>query len=138
MAAIRIKACCVSMDNENSLQSLALAKKSEFVLPFVGIHPECVYDDLEKMIHLIEEYHTTISGIGEIGLDPTYTKNEDDTKRQKHEYLQGRRYRILCNWQGVVLHTHPLDSFLSPLPFRVSSEVVCSFLNHNLTERSAM
>ena len=86
MASIRIKACCVSMDNENSLQSLALAKKSEFVLPFVGIHPECVYDDLEKMIHLIKEHHTTISGIGEIGLDPTYTKSEDDTKRQKHVF----------------------------------------------------
>ena len=86
MASMRIKACCVSMDNDNSLQSLELAKKSEFVLPFIGIHPECFCDDLEKMTNLIEEYHTMISGSGEIGLDPTYTKNDDDTKKQKRVF----------------------------------------------------
>ena len=86
MKSMRIKACCVSMDNDNSLKSIELAKKSEFVLPFIGIHPECAYDDLEKMNSLIEECHTNISGIGEIGLDPTYVKNEDDTKRQKHVF----------------------------------------------------
>ena len=86
MASMKIKACCVSMDNNNSLQSLELAKKSESVLPFIGIHPECASDDLEQMITLIDENHSTVSGIGEIGLDPTYTNNEDDTKRQKQVF----------------------------------------------------
>ena len=86
MVSMRIKACCVSMNNENSLQSLILAKKSEFILPFIGIHPECAYDDLKQMIQLIEDNHTKISGIGEIGLDPTYAKNEEDTKRQKQVF----------------------------------------------------
>ena len=65
---------------------LNLQKKSEFVLPFIGIHPEYAYDDLENMINLIEECHAKISGIGEIGLDPTYAKTEDDAKRQKHVF----------------------------------------------------
>ena len=82
MKSLRIKACCVSMDHGNSLQSLELAKKSEFILPFIGIHPECANDDLERMTRLIKDNHSKISGIGEIGLDPTYAKNKADTKRQ--------------------------------------------------------
>ncbi len=83
MEALKIKACCVSMDNENSLQTLKLANQNDLVLPFIGIHPECANDDLELMTNLIEENHETISGIGEIGLDPTYIQNDNDKKTQK-------------------------------------------------------
>ncbi len=81
MESLKIKACCVSMDAENSLQTLELAKKSNLVLPFIGIHPECASDDLDKVVTMIENNHDTIAGVGEIGLDPTYTNNED-SKRQ--------------------------------------------------------
>jgi len=86
MEYLKIKACCVSMNYENSLQTLELAKKNDLVLPFIGIHPECAYDELENMMNLIEENHCNISGIGEIGLDPTYTNDNDDTKRQNHVF----------------------------------------------------
>ena len=86
MEYLKIKACCVSMNYENSLQTLELAKKNELVLPFIGIHPECADDELEKMMNLIEENHYNISGIGEIGLDPTYTNNNNDVKRQNHVF----------------------------------------------------
>ena len=82
MEFLKIKACCVSMDYENSLETLELAKKSEFVLPFIGIHPECANDKLENMINLIEENHQNISGIGEIGLDPTYLDENNNSKEQ--------------------------------------------------------
>ena len=36
MEVLKIKACCVSMDNENSLQTLKLAQTNDLVLPFVG------------------------------------------------------------------------------------------------------
>ncbi len=72
MEHLKLKACCVSMDVENSLQTLKLAKKNNLVLPFIGIHPECADDNVEKMIEMIEEHHDILSGIGEIGLDPTY------------------------------------------------------------------
>ncbi|WP_297593535.1 TatD family hydrolase [Nitrosopumilus sp.] len=84
MKILKIKACCVSMDHKNSLQTLQLAKKSELVLPFLGIHPECADDNLESVTTLIEENHEIISGVGEIGLDPTYTKTDEDSKRQLH------------------------------------------------------
>jgi len=79
-----MRACCVSMDNESSLATLNLAKSSDHVLPFVGIHPECVDDDhLESMVNLIEENHEIISGIGEIGLDPSYATDGDPSRQIK-------------------------------------------------------
>ncbi len=86
MEYLKIKACCVSINYKNSLQTLELAKKNNLILPFIGIHPECADDDLENMMHLIEEHHNHISGIGEIGLDPSYTNNDDDIKRQNHVF----------------------------------------------------
>lgn len=83
MEILKMKACCVSMDNENSLSTLNLAKTSNHVLPFIGIHPECANDNLESMVNLIEENHEIITGIGEIGLDPNYITNDDFSRQIK-------------------------------------------------------
>ena len=82
MENMKIKACCVSMDNVTSKRTLELRKKSKLILPFIGIHPERANDDLELMINLISENQQHISGIGEIGLDPTYVKSSEDNDRQ--------------------------------------------------------
>ena len=82
MEFLRIKACCVSMDYDNSLQTLELAKKSDLILPFIGIHPECANEEIEKISKLIEDNHSKLSGIGEIGLDLTYVNGDDDIKKQ--------------------------------------------------------
>ena len=82
MENMKIKACCVSMDNVTSKKTLELGKRSKLVLPFIGIHPERANDDLELMINLISENQQHISGIGEIGLDPTYIKSDEDNNRQ--------------------------------------------------------
>ena len=55
MKKLQIKACCVSMDNSNSQKTLELAKQSELILPFIGIHPEKADDNLENMQTLISE-----------------------------------------------------------------------------------
>lgn len=86
MEKLRIKACCVSMDNSNSIQTLNLATKSELVLPFIGIHPEKFKDNLENMIALIEQNKDKISGIGEIGLDRKYVKSEKEYSSQKQVF----------------------------------------------------
>jgi TatD DNase family protein len=82
METMKIKACCVSMDYENSKRTLEIAKQSNLILPFIGIHPECANDDLDKMMKLIEDNIDSISGIGEIGLDPTYVNSDEDKKNQ--------------------------------------------------------
>jgi len=86
MECLKIKACCVSMDNKNSLETLDLSKKSSLILPFIGIHPERANDKLEQMVTLIENHHSNIYGIGEIGLDPTYVHDDKDNKRQIHVF----------------------------------------------------
>jgi TatD DNase family protein len=86
MECMNMKACCVSMNVENSSHTLNLAKKSNLVLPFIGIHPEYAHDKIEKIISLIEDHHNILSGIGEIGLDPTYVKDDKDYKRQIHVF----------------------------------------------------
>ncbi|CAD6368971.1 TatD-related deoxyribonuclease [metagenome] len=84
MENMKIKACCVSVDTETSKKTLDIGKRSKLVLPFIGIHPENTNGELELMTEMINENQTLISGIGEIGLDPTYAKSEEDTKRQIH------------------------------------------------------
>jgi len=86
MEFLKIKACCVSMDYDNSLQTLELAKKSDLILPFIGIHPECANEELENISKLIEDNHDHISGIGEIGLDPTYVNKNEDAVKQNHVF----------------------------------------------------
>ena len=86
MEFLKIKACCVSTDVKNSLETLSLSQQSDLVLPFIGIHPEFANDDLEKITELIELNQNNVSGIGEIGLDPTYVKNNDDAKQQIHVF----------------------------------------------------
>jgi len=86
MEKLHIKACCVSMDNFNSKQTLDLANKSDLILPFVGIHPEKFEDDLDSMVELIEQNKTRIFGIGEIGLDRTYVESKEEFTIQKRVF----------------------------------------------------
>lgn len=88
MKKLRIRACAVSMDNDSSKETLEIAKKSDLVMPFVGIHPEKSKDDLDSMMRLIKENSNAISGIGEIGLDKTYAKTDEDFARQKDVFAQ--------------------------------------------------
>ena len=66
--------------------STELAKKSNLILPFIGIHPECANEELENISKLIENKHDHISGIGEIGLDPTYVNKNEDAVKQNHVF----------------------------------------------------
>ena len=82
MNKLKIKACCVSMDNQTSKDTLELGQRSPLVLPFIGIHPEKADDDLDSMIDMIKQNSNKISGIGEIGLDKTYVSDEAGFSRQ--------------------------------------------------------
>ena len=72
-----IAACAVSMDYPDSVRTLEISETSCHILPFVGIHPERVYEDdvddaLYNLVSMAEQNKDRICGIGEIGLDPTY------------------------------------------------------------------
>jgi TatD DNase family protein len=82
MDKMKIRACCVSMDNTSSKSTLDLSQRSSLILPFIGIHPEKADDDLNAMVDLITQNSNKISGIGEIGLDKTYVSDEAGFSRQ--------------------------------------------------------
>ena len=86
MEKIKLKACCVSMNTDDAKETLRIAKSTEMVFPFIGIHPECADDNLELMVDMIHQNNKSISGVGEIGLDPTFVNSDSDSKRQVHVF----------------------------------------------------
>ena len=83
MEHLQIKACCVSEDYSTSKKTLELCKKSEHVLPFLGIHPGSAKENPNSTFDLVRTNSEEIIGIGEIGLDKTYVTNEEDFQKQE-------------------------------------------------------
>lgn len=82
MKKMNIRACCVSEDFTSSKKTLELAEKSNLIIPFVGIHPGKAHEKFEPIDELIKNNINKISGIGEIGLDPTYVSSELELNKQ--------------------------------------------------------
>jgi|TARA_B100000470_G_scaffold68282_1_gene52113 TatD DNase family protein len=81
-----IKACCVSMDSDTCKNTLKLSEQDKNILPFLGIHPEKAQDNPTSVYEMIKENKNKISGIGEIGLDRTYVKSDDEWEIQKQVF----------------------------------------------------
>jgi TatD DNase family protein len=116
MNKMKMRACCVSMDNSSSKSTLELGKRSPLVLPFIGIHPEKAEDDLDAMINLVTKNSDKISGIGEIGLDRTYVSDESGFSRQVRVF---RELLSLAEKLGKPVSIHSrrtLDEIFSILP----------------------
>ena len=116
MKKLRIKACCVSMDYSSSKKTLELGKKSDFILPFIGIHPEKAQDDTESVFKLIDENNKKISGIGEIGLDHTYSNSDEELLKQKEVFRTQLSFAEKFR-KPVSIHSRKtLDEILEILP----------------------
>ena len=83
MELLKLKACCVSMDYDTSVSTLNLSKKSQNILPFIGIHPEMAQKNTSLVFEMIEKKNKENSGIGEIGLDRKYISSDDEWNVQK-------------------------------------------------------
>ena len=116
MKKLCIKACCVSMDYTSSKKTLELGKKSEYILPFIGMHPEKAQDDTESIFKLIVENNEKISGVGEIGLDTTYSNSDEELLKQievfRDHLSSAEKFR-----KPVSIHSRKtLDKILEILP----------------------
>ena len=81
LRALKINACSVTVNNETSLRNLQYFNHStkDVITKFIGIHPEFAStEDLAKFIEIFNENSSSIEGIGEIGMDPTYVKNNNN------------------------------------------------------------
>ena len=116
MKKLCIKACCVSMDYSSSKKTLELGKKSDFILPFIGMHPEKAQDDTESVFKLIDENNKKISGIGEIGLDHTYSNSDEELLKQKEVFRTQLSFAEKFR-KPVSIHSRKtLDEILEILP----------------------
>ena len=126
MKRLCIKACCVSMDYTSSKKTLELGKQSDFILPFIGVHPEKAQDGVESTFKLIDENNETISGIGEIGLDTTYTNSDEEFQKQEEVFKTQLSYAEKFG-KPVSIHSRKtLDQILEIL----SSYKIPSILLH--------
>jgi TatD DNase family protein len=81
LRALKINACSVTVNNETSLRNLQYFNDSttDVITKFIGIHPEFAStEDLAKFIEMFNENRSSIDGIGEIGMDPTYVNNNNN------------------------------------------------------------
>ena len=116
MERLCIKACCVSMDYTSSKKTLELGKQSDFILPFISVHPEKAQDGVESTFKLIDENNETISGIGEIGLDTTYTNSDKEFQKQEEVFKTQLSYAEKFG-KPVSIHSRKtLDQILEILP----------------------
>ena len=116
MKRLCIKACCVSMDYPSSKKTLELGKQSDLILPFIGIHPEKAQDDTESVLKLIDENNEKILGIGEIGLDSTYTNSDEEFQKQEEVFRTQLSYAEKFR-KPVSIHSRKtLDEILEILP----------------------
>jgi len=116
MKRLCIKACCVSMDYITSKKTLELGQKSEYILPFIGMHPEKAQDDTESIFKLIVENNEKISGVGEIGLDTTYTNSDKEFQKQEEVFKTQLSYAEKFG-KPVSIHSRKtLDQILEILP----------------------
>ena len=65
---------------------MKLSEQDKNILPFLGIHPEKAQDNPTSVYEMIKENKNRISGIGEIGLDRTYVKSDDEWEIQKQVF----------------------------------------------------
>ena len=116
MKRLCIKACCVSMDYSSSKKTLELSEQSDLILPFIGIHPEKAQGDVDSIFKMIDEKNEEISGIGEIGLDSTYTNSDKEFQKQEEVFKTQLSYAEKFA-KPVSIHSRKtLDKILEILP----------------------
>ncbi len=90
--AMNIKVCSVCVNNQTSLRSIEVLSspiRRNSIAQFIGIHP--LYAKQEDIVDfglLLETNIQTIDGIGEIGLDRTYTLNGYSPYPKQMEVLE--------------------------------------------------
>ncbi len=102
-----------SVDSLSSTRNLELAKRSDRIIPFVGIHPGIFRENaddtnlrkpaIEPMIEEVRNLAYAALGIGEIGIDPKYGSVE----KQEQLFLS---MLSLCEKTTLPITIHSRDS----------------------------
>lgn len=88
---MKMHVCSVTVDITSSINGIKTFGQSnnDIVTQFIGIHPQFIQEvDIEKFVEIFSEYSDSIGGIGEIGLDPTYTRNKGNSYQKQKQVFQ--------------------------------------------------
>jgi TatD DNase family protein len=125
---MKIKVCSVTVDFDTTKKSLDKFSESEDIISqFVGIHPEyALNEDFEKFKTLIEAHIKKVDGIGEIGLDPTYSG-----KNENYYNIQIKKFQDLLAlaekyYKPISIHSrNSLEDILQILPsYRIKNKLL--------------
>lgn len=118
----------VSMASPNDLDEvIGLISKYDNIYATIGIHPEFTDTYTEDDLNNIEKYlhHPKVVGIGEIGLDYHYTK--DNKEKQKELFIKQIKLANQYN-KTIVIHTRDamLDTY-NILKEAKDQQIKCNF-----------
>lgn len=88
---MKMHVCSVTVDITSTINGIKTFGQSnnDIVTQFIGIHPQFVQEvDIEKFVEIFSEYSDSIGGIGEIGLDPTYTPTKGNSYQKQKQVFQ--------------------------------------------------
>lgn len=123
---------CMSENLESSIRTLSLKDKSldssDLIHPFVGIHPQ--YAQKKSDFDFFEEFFelnvNEISGLGEIGLDPTYVHSDGSSFFENQKWIFEKMLSIAEKYnKPVSIHSRrSVDEILQVLSsFRLNHVV---------------
>ena len=124
MHQANVQSICVSEDFNSSVEALSLKEKffkdSDLFRVFVGIHPQfaAVSSNLQLFEGLLQSKLDFIAGIGEIGIDPTYTNLDPDNTPEKQKIVfEKMLYLAETNDKPVSIHSRrSVNEILEILP----------------------
>jgi TatD DNase family protein len=89
---MKMHVCSVTVDITSTINGIKSFGQSnnDIVTQFIGIHPQFAHEAgiAGKFIEIYSEYSDSIGGIGEIGLDPTYTLIKGNSYQKQREVFQ--------------------------------------------------
>jgi TatD DNase family protein len=119
LRALKIKACSVTVNKETLTKSLELFSNStrDIVIPFAGIHPEFAQtENVARFIEIFNNNLDSIDGIGEIGLDPSYTNLKESSYAKQQEVFNSMLGLAERTKKPVSIHSRrSLDHILETL-----------------------
>ena len=104
------KMLVVGWDEESSKLAIKIAEQYDFVYAIIGFHPENIYDINDKILYeTLNLYkHPKVVGVGEIGLDYHWTKEQDKRELQKQYFIKQIDF---ANEAGLPISIHSRDAF---------------------------
>jgi TatD DNase family protein len=115
--AMKIKICSVCVDTQTSLRSTRLFNNPanrDAIAQFIGIHPLYAnHEDVVRFQLLFDRNIEFIDGVGEIGLDRTYTLNDYSPYSKQKELFELMLQLAESNHKPISVHSRKsLDEVL--------------------------